>query len=254
MRYIFIIILLALCSCVPPRPEIEILPTESLKEALLEQLSQNTKSFRSLKGLAKMKITAGERTVSGSHALFVEKPASLRAETMSPFGFGLPVMLTATDGRDLMVFIPSEGDYYRGGATPENLMRLFPVPLRVEDLVRFLLYDTPGIAYESVDVSTDGTNSVLTLFDSRGVKQVFRFDGARRLYEVSIYVQDQLLFLLKYSSFEGVPPFPTVASLEMPPQQVKASVVYSGITLNTEIPDEKFLIPLPEGIEEKAFP
>jgi len=253
MKYFLLLTLLTLSACAP-RPSAPPPIAETLKEALFDQLSENARSFSSLKGLAKMKITAGGRPVSGTQAIFIEKPMSLRTETMNPFGFGLPVMLMATDGQVLTVFVPSEGDYYRGEASPENLMRLFPVPLRVEDLVRFLLYEVPVIEYESIDMTTDESDYILTLIDLRGIKQVFRFDGERHLREMRLYAQEQLLMMLKYGSFEGIPPFPKVASLEMPPQGVTASVVYSDITLNTDIEDEKFILTLPEGVEEKPFP
>jgi len=253
IRYLVAILLaFSLSNCVPPPPSVVAPLPEGIEDVLVGKLYENAHAFSSLQGVVKTKIVVGDKVNNSSQALFLQKPAYLRSEVLNPFGFGQPLLTFATDGRDLAVFIPAQSDFFRGEATPENLSRLVPIPLSVEDLVRFLLYDVRMIRHETSRVTSQDGGYLLTLETQEGLKQVFRFDGDLFLSQMEISYGGESLISVRYG--KGEDSFPSSVSLGMPPQGIQASLVFSDVETNTDIPPERFTLTPPAGVEEKPFP
>jgi hypothetical protein len=253
MRIAVCLLLLFLAACAPRPPVPSVAPPVS-EEILLETLEQNARAFHSLQGLAKVRVTAGGKSMAGTQALFLEKPDRFRAETLSPFG--QPLLLMATDGQELDVMIPSEGRLYQGEASPRNVQRFTRLPLRLTDLVHLLLYQAPVIGHVEriLEAGADG-GFLLTLSGEDGRRQQLRFNTALRLVETT-YVRDDVLQLrVSYDQFMGdLHPFPRAVFLEMPPLNAEGSLVFSEVRTNVAIPSERFNLTPPPGMEVLPIP
>jgi len=253
MRYLalFLLILCAGCAARPVAP----LPLPpDLETELVARLEQNADAFRSLEGVAKVRVVSGGKTVSGTQVLFAEKPDHLRAEVLTPFGS--PLLMLATDGTALTAMVPGENRFYRGEATSSSLMRFTRMPLKLEDLVHILLYQVPVIGHDrrSLEVE-DGEVYRLTLVDGDGRRQELRFDAELNLVEAAYFWRDELQLQVNYDRFDpGAPPFPRTAALEMPAMKVNASVAFSEVETNVAIPRERFLLTAPPGVEILPLP
>jgi hypothetical protein len=100
----------------------------------------------------------------GRYALHiaVKRPASLHIEALSPLGDPAAV-LVADKGKFALLDLRNNV-FYRGPATPENLSRLLPAPLRDEELVALLtgaIPDLPGAVPQSSRRKGDGYLLVL---------------------------------------------------------------------------------------------
>ncbi|HEX9578319.1 MAG TPA: DUF4292 domain-containing protein [Myxococcales bacterium] len=101
----------------------------------------------------------------GRYALHiaVRRPASIHIEALSPLGDPVAV-LVADKGRFALLDLRNNV-FYRGPASPENLSRLLPAPLRDEELVALLtgaIPELPGAHPSSVKREGDGYLLVLT--------------------------------------------------------------------------------------------
>jgi hypothetical protein len=101
----------------------------------------------------------------GRYALHiaVRRPASIHIEALSPLGDPVAV-LVADKGRFALLDLRNNV-FYRGPASPENLSRLLPAPLRDEELVALLtgaIPELPGGQPASVKRDGDGYLLVLT--------------------------------------------------------------------------------------------
>ena len=85
---------------------------------------------------------------AGRYALHVsvKRPASVRLEALTPMGDPAAV-LVADQGRFALLDLRNNV-FYRGPATPENLSRLIPVPLRDDELVSVITGDIPELRGE----------------------------------------------------------------------------------------------------------
>ncbi len=255
MRHLLLLLLLfLLVACAPKAPVPPMLPADAaLKERLLEELAQVSRAFRSAKGLARVKVRLRERDVSARQVLFVEKPDRLRAETLSPFG--QPMLVSATDGDTLSVYLPGDGVYYHGAATLDNFQRFVPIPLQIADLVHILLYQVPVIAHNEVGIESTKEGYRLILLGDQELRQILLFDREQRLQGADYLLEDVLQLQIRYTHFrQGVHPFPLAVDLQMPAAQASASLEFSDVQTNTAIPRERFDLEPPAGVEIRSLP
>jgi outer membrane biogenesis lipoprotein LolB len=148
-------LLAAACARVPPA-------NLSRDPALLaQQLRAVQAKTRSVKGSARVDVTSPG--LSGTVAEFVaaEKPDRVHLETLDFFGNPAAV-LVAAGGR--FAFLDARaGVLYRGDATPENVSRLLPVVVPIDELVTILCGSAPLLPGEPVEVTTEGELVVLAL-------------------------------------------------------------------------------------------
>lgn len=256
MRRLAACLLFLLAACAPrvAPPSLTVPPVAEAD--LLARLAGGAEAFRSLQGEAKVKISNTETSLTVNQILFAAKPASLRSETLNPFGFGSPIALMATDGQEMSVFLPGQGSFYRGAASPRNVMRFTKVPLQLPDLVRLLLYDVPVLPYRNstVDVDEDGAYR-LTLVGAGEVRQELRFDQELRLVDAGYFYRDDLQLRVRYAGFNGeAPPFPMRARFEMPGTHTEASLTFSQVQTNVDIPAKRFQLQPPPGVTVLPIP
>lgn len=256
MRYFLLLIwigLLSCCTTVAPPPVAPIESTEGLADRLMSRVEANARAFEGLSGMAKIRINHPERKVNANQVLFVQKPDRFRAEILSPFGN--PLLMTAANGEQLDAYVPSEGTFYRGDPSLENLQRFIPIPLRLSDLVHAMLYDPLLISFQERRILIDDEGYRLELLADKGVRQQIFFDGHTRLVRTGYYVDDELHMGIDYGNFtDSDPAFPLSIQIEMPLYRTEVSVSLRDIEVNPEIPAERFSLVPPAGVKIEPFP
>jgi outer membrane lipoprotein-sorting protein len=246
-------------GCIPSRtvqPEDRAVLPDTVIEALFDRVQESGQMFQSLQGLAKVQIVRQGKKTNMNQALQLEKPDRFRAETLNPFGFGSPLLLMAADGQSLAVMIPGEGRLFRGEASAGNLQRFTKLPLKIADLVHFLLYQiqVSPAQHQRGTLGPKGDYR-LDLYDADGRRQELLFRTDMQLLETAYYQDDTLRLRVRYDNFtEGATPFPLFVQISMPEQQVKASLTFSEISTNLPLSAELFQLATPPGYEERPFP
>jgi outer membrane lipoprotein-sorting protein len=239
-------------ACVPRRPPPPPIPAE-LGQELLQRVEAQNRAFRSLEGLARVRLTSEERSQSSTQVLFAEGPDRFRAEVLSPFG--QPLLVITADGRELRVLLPGEGRFYRGEASAENLARFTRIPLGFETLVPLLLYQVPLIPHDDWVVAHGERGGYrLTLFHQGERRQECLFDRHLRLTGATYLLAEEPLLRIGYDRFtDQGQPFPQQIDLEIP-GEAELALTFSELRTNIAIPPERFLQKIPPGIEVLDFP
>jgi hypothetical protein len=198
---------------------------------------------------AKAFVEAPENAGRYSLHVSVKRPASLRIEALTPIGDPAAV-LVADQGRFALLDLRNNV-FYRGPATPENLSRLIPAPLRDDELVSLVTGDIPelpGGRPESAAREGDGYRLVIassrqrqevTLGSDLRVVLVRRFErGDNLLWSVGLDEHDD-------SSGAQVP---RLLHLEAPPGKTKVDLRLRNVLAGKPPPSGAFLLGVPPGM------
>ncbi|HTO97686.1 MAG TPA: DUF4292 domain-containing protein [Myxococcales bacterium] len=187
----------------------------------------------------------------GRYALHVsvKRPASLRIEAITPMGDPAAV-LVADQGRFALLDLRNNV-FYRGPATPENLSRLIPAPLRDDELVSLITGDLPELPDsrpESAAREGDGYRLVLA---SPRLRQEVVLGGDLRLLEVRRLDAQRNLFwsvgLDEHDDSSGAQ-LPRLLHLEAPPGRIKVDLRLRNVVAGKPPPSGAFLLGAPEGM------
>lgn len=146
---------LAGCPRVPP-PDLSRDPS-----ALLDQVRGAQERVQRVRGTARVRISSPSASGSAVEFAAAEKPDRVHLETLDFFGNPVAV-LVAAGGR--FGFHDARANvFYRGDATPENVSRLLPVVLPVEELVVILCGSAPILPGAPLEVTIKDDLLLLTL-------------------------------------------------------------------------------------------
>jgi outer membrane biogenesis lipoprotein LolB len=164
LQKVLAFLLLAGCVRVPPR-DLSRDPAQ-----LARQVSEAQGRVRSVRGSARVTIASPGLSGTLQELAAAEKPDRVRLETVDFFG-NPAALLVAADGR--FAFLDQRaGVFYRGDATPENVSRLLPVVLPVEELVTILCGSAPLLPGGAVDVTAKQDLLVLTIASGDTTQQI----------------------------------------------------------------------------------
>lgn len=114
------------CARAPP-PDLSADPAE-----LLAAVRAREARVQRVSGSARLRLESPRGSGSFDALAAAERPDRLRLELLDFFGG--PVALLVASGSRFAFLDARRGIWYRGPATPENLSRILPVPVTVEEL------------------------------------------------------------------------------------------------------------------------
>lgn len=248
---VLLLLVLSLAACARPvKPVWTELPTA---ETLLQSLAATTGQVRSLDGAATVSLTVNDKFFSSQQFLLVEKPDRLRTDVLT--GFGQLILQLTSNGEELSVFTNTSvpGRFYRGPATPENLIRFTRIPLATKDMVRLLLYDPPLIGFQKTAVVADNGELLLTLSNPEIIQEL-RFNPQLQLVGCRYYTEDKKLLEVLYEKIDKEELFPRTLRLDVAAEKTKAVIKFSELQLNVEIPPDRFRLQKPDNLQVEVLP
>ena len=252
---------------------------DATREELLDRYNRVVRNTKTLNATVELKPTAGSKysgVIDEYHEvkafLFAARPAQIRMIGQAPV-VGTTVFDMASDGETFRVFIPSKHKFLVGTVAAEKNSSKPIENLRPQHLLDALLW--PEIRKEESTTLREFNDEnaryyVLTVLRGGYQLEVLReiwFDradlhvarietfGPKGLLVSDVLLADWLPIEnvsgqnAQAASSEGVNSFPRAIRLERPHDDYKLDLQVTKITLNEEIPPERFQLEQPAGAE-----
>lgn len=220
---------------------------------VLKKIVTREGEIKDLKGIAKVKITSADKNYSLKEVIIVQRPSSLRMETLGFFGQPL-FFLTAKDNRFSILSL-IENKFYQGRGTPEKLSTVFPLYLKSKDLFSILLGGTPLIDYPDligIGIVQEENLYLVKFRQEQGETRQFLWVDPINfsIMKSEIYDSSENLVLKvefdNYKTINGIL-FPMSTSVLLPLRSTKIKIDYSELEINTGINQNSFDLDVPPG-------
>ncbi len=244
--------LFSACAALPVLP-----PEPPAAEEILRQVDARQQAVQGFKGLAQVKVSSPEKTLSAQQVLFARRPALLRVESLSPLG--TPMLYVVTDGQKLNLYQPGENRYYQGPFQASSLSLALPSELTPEEVVSFLLGGVPRRDYEKISIRADRKEGlwVLDLLSpSRRESQTLWVHPQSFHILRAKFDRPRFSYYIHYADFretKGIL-FPQRMLLTSVDPQTKISVEFQEMELNPGWEGQDFLLPVPRGATVLSLP
>jgi outer membrane lipoprotein-sorting protein len=252
LLFLLVPLLLSACAGRPTLPSVT-----PPAEEVFQQVSARREALHGLKGLAYVKLSSPEKSLSGQQVLFARLPGDLRVETLSPLG--TPLLYIVTDGKEIRLYVPEENRYYQGAFEPRALSFAFPLALYPEEMVAFLLGGVPRMEPEKLSLRPDAKEGLWVLgldSPSRGESQIlWVHPESFHILRAELH-RPGLSLHLTYSSFrelKGVL-FPHQRRLISEDRKTRISAEFPEVDLNPEWGVQDFSLPVPRGATVLPLP
>lgn len=203
--------------------------------------------------MANIKGTYNGKDSNFKEVLVVKRPSKIRAETVGLFGN--PVFTLALDGPALSIYKPEENIFYKGSISSHEIR--LPIPLNElggEELANILLGGISLIEYSNNNIEfSEAKNSyILTLRSPDGFKkQIITTDTRNLRLKKSETIDDERRMTLSatFDNYQdiGSLSFPKEIKIQFSNRPDTLQINYEDIDLNTDLPDELFVLTPPES-------
>lgn len=164
---LYIVFLLVLAGCAPRVAEVDI--TAADPGSIIEKVELLESGVRSVKGLARVRISTPADKVSYTQVTVAEKPDLIRLEALNPFGS--TVGFISSDGTHIYIISSGERGVYDAGEA-FDLSYVYPgldIRITAESLVNLVSGRLPYSIYDSpVKPSVSADGGFIKLTWSRG--------------------------------------------------------------------------------------
>jgi hypothetical protein len=244
---VFAVCFLAAAGC--PKPQVVMGPPVDAG-ALLEQVRAAHKVPRTLSCEAKAFVDAPENGGRYALQLSVKRPASLRIEALTPMGD--PAAVLVADGGKFALLDLRNNVFYRGPATPRNLSRLLPAPLRDEELVALLTGAMPELPEALPEKANRVGDGYLLLVSTPRLAQEVSLGGDLRINDVRRLTSGgELLWAVhldEHDDSSGAQ-VPRLLHLSAPKAKTEVDLRLKNVVVNKPPPAGAFLLGVPQGMK-----
>jgi len=239
------LVLLLGCPNPPPPPDLGpmLAPAEALR-----RVTERRDAVRSFRGKVSIDLAVSGESLSTDAALVVERPSSLRLDTLSLLG---PTLMLAIDDTELTAYSAGDKQFFRGtvhdGAAPARVLPPMPTSVLIDALLASPLDPgTEGIEAKPAE-DTPGTFDVaIPASGASGARRLAidaRTGAPRTLEETGLDGQ------LRYrASWEGAErPVPRSITIEVPSHDFRVRISVESPDVNPALPSGLFHLKAPPG-------
>lgn len=251
---------------------------DSSREELLEKYNDMARGIHSVNATVELKPTAGSKysgVIEEYHEvkafLLAERPAQVRMIGQAPV-VGTTIFDMASDGETFRVSIPSKNKFLVGSVTqerasdkpienlrPQHLLDALLWPeVRKEESVLFEEFNDETARYYVLTVLRGGyrTEILRKIWFDRADLQVSRLQtfGPKGALLSDVHVSDWQPLLGDSEHPNAAPPngvsaFPRAIRIERPHDDYRLDLQITKVTLNEELPADRFKLEQPAGSE-----
>lgn len=217
---------------------------------LFAAIQTRAEAVRTLSAELALEVWREDERVRLRQLVLVERPDKLRIDSLSPFD--QPLSTLVSDGQTLAIYSMESQRFYRGRATPENLVRLVPIRLEPRELGALLRGEVPLIAHTSATVAWVGDSGRYRLdLSGEGQRQRVEFEPeARRVTETRVWRGDRLTYVARLGDYSGTDAeaVPRRMRFEAPSEGLRIDVQVTAHRVNRTLPDGAFELIVPRGV------
>jgi len=244
---VFAVCLVTAAGC--PKPQLVTGPPVDAG-ALLEQVRAAHKVPRTLTCEAKAFVDAPENGGRYALQLSVKRPASIRIEALTPTGD--PAAVLVADGGKFALLDLRHNVFYRGPATPRNLSRLLPAPLRDEELVALVTGAMPELPEARPEKANRLGDGYLLVLSTARLAQEVSLGGDLRINDVRRLTSGgELLWAVhldEHDDSSGAQ-VPRLLHLSAPKAKTEVDLRLKNIVASKPPPAGAFLLGVPPGMK-----
>jgi outer membrane lipoprotein-sorting protein len=244
-----IIIALFLGGCakspvVPKRSMVSI----SSEADYLDFIDTRLNSLETFQGSGKLKITNSRKSDSATSAILIKTPDSLRLESFSILGQAVFFFTSREDS--FSIYIPKENKYFKGANTLENIQKVLPLNVSIEEFSSYLVGDFKKNKDDSKVIKFLEDRNIYKIYYQSENKKVLWLDPeSLTITRCAVYdSDDELKTIVSYSNFKDIEglSFPMSISMKFLDLDAKIEVDYDEVTVNNGIKDKLFMLDVPE--------
>lgn len=227
----------------------------------LAYISIRLAGLKTFQGAGEFKISNSEKSDSATCALLIKRPDGMRLESYSTFGQA--VFFFASKGDSFSMFVPSESAYLTGENTVENLKKVLPLNITIDEFSNYLIGNFKKNEDDSVVVKYLEDKKEYKIYLYSDEQTVLWFDPERLVItRCAVYnLSGEMKTLVTYSDFKDVGGmrFPMSILIKFIDIDARIEIDYDDVSVNEEIEDKMFMLDVPEKAEfisldeDKAF-
>ncbi len=219
------------------------------EEDYLNLIDARTQSFQSFQGSGKLKISNSTKSDSATGVILIKRPGKVRLESFS--FFGQAIFFFASQKDTFSIFIPKENKFFTGANSLENIQKVLPLDVSVDEFSYYLLGGVRKNDDDSVVIKFLEDRNIYKIYYYGEDKKVLWFDPEFQVItKCAVFnSDDDLISVVNFSRFNEVqgammPMLITIKFLEL---DAKIEVEYDQATINGDIKDEMFRLDVPGG-------
>lgn len=217
---------------------------------LLAAVRARGEAIQTLSAELTIEVWRARSRVRLNQLVLVQRPDKLRIDSLSPFD--QPVSTLVSDGQTLSIYSLEEQRFYRGAATPENLVRLVPIRLEPAELGALLRGEVPIIAHRESTVTWVGDTGRYRLdLEGEGQRQRVEFEPeARRVTETRVWRGERLVYVARLGDYSGteLTAVPRRMRFEAAGDDLRIDLSVKAHRVNRDLPEGAFELTVPRGI------
>jgi outer membrane lipoprotein-sorting protein len=225
-------------------------------DVLLAKVAEVAGRRRSLSVEARVSYYGKEGARKAKAVILARRPAALHFSVYSPSDDMLAVL--ASDGEHFTSFERGRSQCYTGLSCVENIAHFAFFPLEGRQLVDALLGGAPQIWSRKATMRWDARSGgyLVELIGSRKVTQrIWVTHGTWGVTRMEVLRSGTLEFSIAFEDIAMVDgePLPHTIEMKMPGEELDLRVRFREVGLNTDIADDAFKIPCPEGVNTQTL-
>jgi hypothetical protein len=244
---IFLLLLAVLASgCLQ---QIVIYP-DYLPEKILASISSNVAEDDILSAIAQIDLVTIHDYQPARAVVIIKKPLYLRLEMLPVIG--TPDFFLAVSPEKMSIFIPSEGEFYRGLPTVANLERFLPWQFNIEDIVMIFSGTYPSLKEKAIAYQSYREKNFLRIEmkAQSGCSQIIWVDENSRLRKlVRNDEQGKEIYNVKYDRYDTRSSIAREITISMADGINSLSIKYSDIKIEKATDLSIFDLPVPANVK-----
>jgi hypothetical protein len=247
-RFIALIAVLFLFSCLPKKPEIP--GTEVPAGPLVKALAQQRQAFTGLKAIASVDVVRrGEKRSFDTVGIVLDNRCRLRVEAFGPLGQSLVAFVW--DGTDVLLRMQDDDRIIRPGKA--GIERLLGVSVEAKDLCDIFSGTVTEITrpLDARVFCTQNNSCVIELTEERDTVRRIRVlppsvspVPAVRIAVQELYRSNTLVYRTRYERMQEISHvlLPRTIVIENPGKGVTITIEYAEADVNVTVPDDVFTL------------